>query len=97
MGDERSEKIAVRRKRLRFRAERRGFKEADLLFGAFAVACLGGWNDSELDQFESLLDVPERDVFDWLQDKQPVPDAYNTVIFTRLKDFCRRQNPQWNV
>ena len=32
-----------RRKRLLFRAQRRGFKEVDLIFGAYAEAHLAGW------------------------------------------------------
>src|SRR5262249_59843615 len=42
-----------RRARLRFRAQRRGFKEVDLIFGAFADSFLGELDETELDQFEA--------------------------------------------
>ena len=43
-----------RRKRLLFRAQRRGFKEVDLIFGAYAEAHLAGLDETSLDQFFQL-------------------------------------------
>lgn len=82
---------------MRFRSERRGFKEVDLIFGAFARDFLPGLIESELDQFEALLDAPDQDVFAWLQDQLPVPAEFDTPVFAKLKSVCRRENPQWNV
>lgn len=86
-----------RRARLRFRAERRGFKEADLIFGAFAAEFLPKLTEAELDQFEALLRAPDRDVFSWLQDHEPVPAAFDTPVFAKLKTLCARTTPTWNV
>ena len=41
-----------RRKRLLFRAQRRGFKEVDLIFGQYAEAELSRLDAAGLDQFE---------------------------------------------
>ena len=49
-----------RRKRLLFRAQRRGFKEVDLIFGQYAEAHLGRLDEAGLDQFEALLAAPTR-------------------------------------
>ncbi|MBS0279423.1 MAG: succinate dehydrogenase assembly factor 2, partial [Proteobacteria bacterium] len=38
----------VRRKRLLFRAQRRGFKEVDLIFGAFAAEALPTMDNAAL-------------------------------------------------
>jgi len=92
-----SEEITTRRKRLRFRAERRGFREADAIFGAFTAQYLDALDADELDVFEALLDVPDHDVYDWLRDYVPVPPIYDTPVFARLKDICSRKNPTWNV
>lgn len=97
MSDHRSENIAVRRKRLRFRAQRRGFKEVDLIFGAFAAEHLDGLNEGELDTFQRLLDAPDQEVFAWLQNDVPVPKEFDTPVFARLQALCRRKNPTWNV
>ena len=85
------------RKRLHFRAVRRGFKEADAIFGAFADIHLGELNEAELASFEALLDAPDQDVYDWLRGHAPVPTSHDTSVFARLKAICNRKNPIWNV
>ena len=97
MTDDRSEKIAIRRKRLRFRAARRGFKEVDLIFGAFAAEYLDSLDNRDLADFERLLDAPDQAVFDWLQGSALVPPAFDTPVFARLKAVCCRKKPTWNV
>ncbi|MBS0274167.1 MAG: succinate dehydrogenase assembly factor 2 [Proteobacteria bacterium] len=87
----------VRRKRLLFRAQRRGFKEVDLIFGAFAAEALSAMDDRALDEFEALLAAPDKDVFLWLQDQAPVPPEYDNPTFAGLKAVCGRKNPTWNV
>jgi antitoxin CptB len=97
MTENRAEKIAVRRKRLRFRAQRRGFKEVDLIFGTFAATWLETLDEDELDRFEMLLDAPDHEVFDWLQDSAPVPSSYDNSVFARMKALCHRKAPTWNA
>lgn len=89
--------LEIRRKRLHFRSQRRGFREVDLIFGTFAAAELARLDEAELDQFEALLAVPDRDVWLWLQDKVPVAPEFDTPVFARLKALCRRERPQWTV
>jgi antitoxin CptB len=52
-----------RRKRLLFRAQRRGFKEVDLIFGAYADAHLAALDEAGLEQFEALLTAPDQEVY----------------------------------
>jgi antitoxin CptB len=87
----------IRRKRLRFRAARRGFKEADAIFGAFADRHLGELDEAGLASFEALLNAPDQDVYDWLRGHAPVPTLHDTQVFARLKAICSRKNPAWNV
>lgn len=82
---------------MRFRAQRRGFKEVDLIFGAFADSFLPELDEEGLDQFEALLRAPDQDVFAWLQGAAPVPRAFDTPVFAKLKFLCQRKRPQWNV
>ncbi|HEY1709880.1 MAG TPA: succinate dehydrogenase assembly factor 2 [Rhizomicrobium sp.] len=86
-----------RRARLRFRCARRGFKEVDLIFGAFAADHLDGLSEEELDSLEALLDVPDQEVYGWLRDHAPVPAAFDTAVFAKLKALCARKDPTWNV
>ncbi len=84
-----------RRKRLLFRAQRRGFKEVDLIFGAYAEAMLAGLDESGLDQFEALLAAPDQDAYAWLRGAAPVPADHDNAVFAGLKAVCEQKNPRW--
>jgi antitoxin CptB len=87
----------ARRKRLLFRAQRRGFKEVDLIFGTFAAAELSQLSEAELTQFEALLLAPDQEVYAWLRGEAPAPPDFDTPLFARLKALCHRRNPSWSV
>jgi antitoxin CptB len=86
-----------RRKRLLFRAQRRGFKEVDLIFGAYAEAALWTLDSAALDQFEALLTAPDQEVYAWLRDAEPVPPGYDNPVFAGLKAVCGRKGHVWNA
>jgi antitoxin CptB len=79
-----------------FRAQRRGFKEVDLIFGAYAQAQLMRMDEVSLDQFEALLAAPDQDVYAWLRGAAPVPPDYDNPVFAGLKAVCQQQHPRWN-
>ena len=85
-----------RRKRLLFRAQRRGFKEVDLIFGAYAESSLWTLSEAELDQFEALLLAPDQEVYAWLRGAEPVPAQYDNPVFAGLKAVCGRKGFVWN-
>jgi antitoxin CptB len=85
-----------RRKRLLFRAQRRGFKEVDLIFGAYAEAQLARLDEAGLDQFEALLAAPDQEVYALLRGAAPVPSEFDNPVFAGLKAVCRQQAPRWN-
>ena len=76
-----------RRKRLLYRASYRGFKEADLLIGGFAKAHLHKMTDGELDEFEALLALNDRDLYAWATGKKEAPADIEGPVFTRLRAF----------
>ena len=84
-----------RRKRLLFRAQRRGFKEVDLIFGTYAEGALTELDEAGLDQFEALLKAPDQDVYAWLRGAAPVPAEYDNPVFAGLKSVCGRKGYQW--
>ena len=86
-----------RRKRLLFRAQRRGFKEVDLIFGQYAEAELPRLNAAGLDQFEALLTAPDQDVYAWLRGAKAVPADYDNPVFAGLKAVCEQKNPRWKT
>jgi antitoxin CptB len=87
----------TRRKRLLFRAQRRGFKEVDLIFGAYADAHLAGLDQTGLDQFEALLTAPDQDVYVWLRGAAAVPAEHDNPVFRGLQSFCGRRDPDWKT
>lgn len=85
-----------RRKRLLFRAQRRGFKEVDLIFGAYADRHLAGLDEQGLDQFEALLTAPDQEVYAWLRGAEAVPAEYDNAVFAGLRGVCEQKNPRWS-
>jgi antitoxin CptB len=71
-----------RRKKLKFRAWRRGFREMDLLIGSFADATLESLDTAGLDEFERLLKVPDWEVYAWLIGQEPVPRSMQVRCWT---------------
>jgi antitoxin CptB len=86
-----------RRKMLLFRAQRRGFKEVDLIFGAWAKRYLPGLDAAGLDQFEALLGAPDQEVYDWLRGAAQVPAEHDNAVFAGLKAICGSKDVHWNA
>jgi antitoxin CptB len=82
--------LEIRRKQALFRAQRRGFKELDLVFGAFADAHLQSLSADELARFEALLSVPDWQMSDWIMGHEKVPPVHDHAVFAQLCAY--RQN-----
>ena len=87
----------TRRKRLLFRAQRRGFKEVDLIFGAYAEKTLWALDEAGLDQFEALLAAPDQEVYAWLRGAAPLPAEYDNPVFAGLMAVCGRKDSPWSA
>ncbi len=68
------------RKRLQFRAWRRGFREIDLILGAFADNALPAMSEDDVALFEALLNAPDQDVYDWLAGREAAPAQFAALI-----------------
>lgn len=77
----------IRLNRIRFRAWRRGFREADLILGPFADAYARTMTDSELDRFEALMDQADHDIFGWIMGALVPPPQFDDDILARLRAF----------
>ena len=84
-----SEGLDARRRRLLFRCRHRGIREMDFVLGRFADAQLQALNDAELDVLEAWLDIPDQQIFAWVNGSEPTPDDIDTPMFRRLCDFHR--------
>ncbi len=82
-----SEGLDQRRRRLLFRAWRRGTRELDLIMGRFADETIGTMSEADLDAFERLCDVPDLELYAWVVGSRPVPANYDTDLFRRICAF----------
>lgn len=90
MTERSSEGLDVRRRRLLFRAWRRGVRESDLIVGRFADAQIAVLDTAQLDAFEQLLEVPNANLYAWVTGTEPVPRDHDTDVLRQLIAFHRR-------
>jgi antitoxin CptB len=76
-----------RRKKLKFRAWRRGFREIDLILGSFADSHIQQLDDAGLDAFEALLEAPDQEVYAWIVGQEPTPAVYDTPTLGLIRSF----------
>ena len=83
-----------RRKRIQFRAWRRGFKEADILLGGFADAHLAQLGSAEVEAFEALLDQSDHDVYAWVTGVKEPPEAFRGALMDSMRAFAASPSPK---
>jgi antitoxin CptB len=74
-----------RRKKLRFRAWRRGFREIDLILGGFADQKLSDLTSVGLEDFERLLDAPDQEVYAWINGQEAPPAMHDTETLALIR------------
>ncbi len=79
-----------RRRRLLFRAWRRGVREMDLIVGRFADARIDQFDATELDQFERLIEIPNAEVYAWIVGDAAIPAQHDTPVLRALIAFHNR-------
>ena len=82
-----SDGLDPRRRKLLFRSWHRGTREMDLILGRFADAWIPRLTDFDLDDYERLMEVPDRDLFVWITGEQQTPANYDTGLLRRLREF----------
>jgi antitoxin CptB len=82
-----SEGLDVRRRKLLFRAWRRGVREMDLIVGRFADAFIDKFDQKSLDDFEKLIEAPNVDLYAWVAGDAAAPADYDTSVLKQLISF----------
>jgi antitoxin CptB len=82
--------VAIRRRKLKFRAWHRGTREADLLLGRFADAHLDAFGADQLDRFDALLNESDPDIYDWVTGRQHPPAAHANDVIELLRRFINQ-------
>jgi len=68
-------------------------RETDLLMGRFADAAIVDLSETDLADYEALLDVQDRDILAWLTGESEVAPPYDTPVFRKLRDFHTHAGP----
>jgi antitoxin CptB len=77
----------TRLRQVKYRAWRRGFREADLILGPFADSHAENLNPDQLEAFERLLDQPDPDLYAWIVEQAPTPPEFDGDVMRMLKQF----------
>jgi antitoxin CptB len=80
--------LSPRRRRLMFRAWHRGTKEADLMIGGFVARNIATLTESELDELEAVLELPDVDLADWLSGRRSIPAHVTSPMLERMALEC---------
>lgn len=73
--------------RIRFRAWRRGFREADMVLGPFADQVGPTLTAAELAEFETLIDQEDQYLYGWIIRRDPTPPEFDGPVMARIRAF----------
>ena len=82
--------LDARRRRILFRATHCGTHENDLLLGGFVAARIADLTAAELDALETVLELPDPDLADYLTGRRPIPAASDSPMLRAIRDAARR-------
>lgn len=77
--------------RLKYRAWRRGMRECDLVLGAFADRRLPTMSETELDQFEALMEAPDDQLWTWILGSVEPDPAFAGPMLDQVIAFGREE------
>lgn len=77
----------IRKRRISFRAWHRGTREMDLMLGRFTDAHIGDFSEAEMTSLETLMELPDPDIYNWIIGAAVPPDGMDTLLLRRIRDF----------
>jgi antitoxin CptB len=75
-----------RRRRLLYRATHRGTYENDILLGGFVRRHIDAMDESDLAALETVLELPDNDLADWLTGRVAIPEEVESAMLRRIRD-----------
>ncbi|MBU2166218.1 MAG: succinate dehydrogenase assembly factor 2 [Alphaproteobacteria bacterium] len=79
--------MTTRLNRIRFRAWRRGFREADMILGPFSEQVAPQLDETDLALFEALLDEDDHTLYGWIKGSMPTPPEWEGPLMDRIRRF----------
>ena len=62
-------------------------REMDLLLGTFADHHMDSLGNDDLDDFEALMELPDKDLLAWMTGAEPVAANYATPVYRAILAF----------
>jgi antitoxin CptB len=71
---------------LLYRATHRGTYENDIVLGGFVQRHIAVLCEAELTALETVLELPDNDLADWLTGRSPIPPEADTPLLRRIRN-----------
>ncbi|KAF9809150.1 hypothetical protein IEO21_07523 [Rhodonia placenta] len=86
------ESVETMRARLVYQSRKRGTLESDLLLSTFAKEQLGVMDESELKEFDKLMDEPDWDIYYWATNKRTPPERWaSSPLLEKLRVHVKNE------
>lgn len=79
--------IAMRRRRLKYRAWHRGTREMDLVLGPYADAHVDRLDDAELSRLETFMAEEDTDLLKWVMGQEVPPPTADHDLLAKIIAF----------
>ncbi|KAH8087142.1 Flavinator of succinate dehydrogenase-domain-containing protein, partial [Cristinia sonorae] len=87
-----NESVEKMRARLLYQARKRGTLESDLLLSTFAKERLGSMSETEMKEFDKLMDEPDWDIYYWATEKKAPPERWaHSELLNQLKVHVKNE------
>ncbi|XP_072516150.1 LOW QUALITY PROTEIN: succinate dehydrogenase assembly factor 2, mitochondrial [Salminus brasiliensis] len=91
--ERKGESLDVKKRRLLYESRKRGMLENCILLSIFAKQYLEKMNESQLRQYDRLINEPSNDwdIYYWATEAKPTPDVYQGEVMDLLKEFTKNR------
>jgi len=79
-----TQQLDAERRKLLFRSSHRGIKEMDIIFSKFGETVLPDLPDSDLADYQRILELPDDKLFSWATGRETVPEELRSPLLDQL-------------
>jgi len=85
--------LSIRRRRIRFRSWHRGMREMDLILGSYIDAHIETMTAAELDEFEQILALEDRDLLQFILGRTDLPSSAPLPLLHHIIRYTQERHP----